>query len=85
MAKTNKGNQPRGLLQIWEDMLEATKRLAREQHATRQVMRYWIQELAKKEAPINITVPPPVAPPAALSINEALRIYYERKKEKQSE
>lgn len=82
---TTTEEKPRGLIQIFEDILEALRELAREQYATRQVLRYWIQELAEKEAVVVEQSPSPPPPLAAPSSSEAVKEYYKkREKEKES-
>ena len=85
MVKKTKDNPPRGLIQILDEMTKATHQLAREQRATRLAMRNWIQELVEREPPTIITISPPTVVPSAPSTSEAVREYYERRKEKEKE
>ena len=78
-------SEPRGLMQILEELLKTSKRLACEQKATRQVIRYWIKELAGKETVVNVTVPSPPHFPAVPSSSKAVKEYYKRKEEKKKE
>lgn len=74
-----------GLIQLIEQLIEETKLLQREQYATRQVIRYWMQELAEKEAVIDVSIPSPPPPPAAPSPSEAVKEYYKQREKKKEE
>lgn len=49
----------RGLIQIFEDILEELRTLSKEVYATRQVLRYWMDAVVQKETPINVDVKVP--------------------------
>lgn len=46
----------KGILQVLEELTDAIHELIRHEKATRDVLRYWMQTLVDKEAPINIDV-----------------------------